>query len=279
MISVILALCAAIASFSSYTSFQPTDIQGNNFTFMFSLLPVIALGGLGGLFSLIGALLILVGGKEYGEQHRKFVMYALMVFIIVVVIEIIFTVTTVMTVYTWALSGISTSTTTLSVNAFQTFMTLSIVNSLITGILTGLMWIFALYHLENKKGRAVLIAAFIMMILTAGIITINTTRMVNDWINQGTLNNLFNQSTTSSSVYSQLISSSPWAGSTGIILLVSELIQSILLFVALYIPYQRIKTGDLQPILPPGQGQKRCPTCGRQIPNDAINCPYCGTQL
>ena len=48
-----------------------------------------ALGGIGGLCSLIGIILLIVGRKEFGERHRKFVIYALILFILSIVIPTI----------------------------------------------------------------------------------------------------------------------------------------------------------------------------------------------
>jgi hypothetical protein len=251
MIAVILMLCTAVASFSFYSSFQPADIEGQNYTFLFSLLPVAALGGLGALLAFIGALFILLGRKEFGEQHRKFVIYSLILLIIIMATEIIFTALIGLTGTTW-LSGVSTGTAILNVSTFQSFMTISLGNSFIIAILFGLVWVLALYQLENKKGRIVLLAAFIFMILTAAVTVINTTRMIDDWRKQGTLDSLFNQTTTSSSTtYSQLLSSSPWTGSSGVVVLVCQLLGNFLLFIALYIPFRRINTGDfITPVLP-----------------------------
>jgi hypothetical protein len=279
MIAVILMLCTAVASFIFYSSFQPADVEGQNYTVLFSLFPLAALGGLGALLTFIGALFILLGRKEFGEKHRKFITYALILFLIIVVITIIFTALIALSVTTLVFSGISGGDTTLNVSTFQSYITLSLINSFIIAVLTGLVWVLGLYHLENKKGRMVLLAAFVFMIITAAVTVIGTTRMIDDWMSQGTLDPLFNQSASSSS-YSQLLSSTPWTGSTGIVLLLSQLLQSLLLFSALYIPFRRINTGEITPNLPSATAmQKRCPTCGRVIPHDANNCPYCGTQL
>jgi hypothetical protein len=272
-------LCTAVASFIFYSSFQPADVEGQNYTVLFSLFPLAALGGLGALLTFIGALFILLGRKEFGEKHRKFITYALILFLIIVVITIIFTALIALSVTTLVFSGISGGDTTLNVSTFQSYITLSLINSFIIAVLTGLVWVLGLYHLENKKGRMVLLAAFVFMIITAAVTVIGTTRMIDDWMSQGTLDPLFNQSASSSS-YSQLLSSTPWTGSTGIVLLLSQLLQSLLLFSALYIPFRRINTGEITPNLPSATAmQKRCPTCGRVIPHDANNCPYCGTQL
>ena len=66
---------------------------------------------------------------------------------------------------------------------------------------------------------------------------------------------------------------------------VLSVISNILWTIAVYIPYKRIKDGDLVP-----QSKKVydeassvldrvCPNCNRVIPNDANNCPYCGKRF
>jgi hypothetical protein len=280
MVAVILMICTAVASFSFYSSFQPTDGNEQSYTFLLSLLPIAALGGLGALLAFIGALFIVLGRKEFGEQHRKFIMYALILFFIILVIAVVFTAVLALTVTSKMLSGMSTGTAPLDAATFQSYMTLSLTNSFIIAVLSGLIWVLALYHLENRKGRILLLAAFTVMILSAAVTFVGTIRMIDAWRTQGTLDAMLNQTTSlSSTMYSQLLSSTPWTGTTGILLLVCQLLQSILLFVALYIPYKRITTGELSPMQPSAEIQRRCPTCGRVVPNDAMNCPACGTQL
>jgi hypothetical protein len=86
------------------------------------------------------------------------------------------------------------------------------------------------------------------MILIPIVTFIGSFTVVNDWITYGTLDNLSNAST-SSFMRSDLFSISQWTGPTGIILLLSQFLNCILLFVALYIPYNRIITRELKPDL------------------------------
>jgi hypothetical protein len=129
--------------------------------------------------------------------------------------------------------------------------------------------------LENKKGRTILLAAFVFMILIATVTIMSTLLNIIAWNNQGSLHNLTGQSFSSSQSQSVI----PWIGPAGFILLLCYLGEYVLLFIALYIPYQRISRGALQPVHPEGKAQIMCPTCGRTIPYDSINCPYCGTHL
>jgi hypothetical protein len=152
-------------------------------------------------------------------------------------------------------------------------------------IMSGLIWVFGLYHLENKKGRMVLFSAYIWMIAIAIITSISSYYLFTDWVASGYFENLSGGSGGSSS-YSQLVSSSQWIGTTGIISLIGMLIQNMLFFFALYIPYRRISSGDLVPVestlfssitdSSSTHQQRRCPNCGRGIPFDALVCPYCG---
>jgi len=280
MIGVVLMVCTSLASFSFYASFQPSSIQGSNYSYLFSLIPLAVLGGIASLLSILGGLFILLGRKEFGDRHRKFVTYALIVFLVVIVLTIVFSVWIALTISTFVFQGLTSGSGPQNVNVFHSFISLSLVNALIISIVSGLMWVFGLYQLESKKGRTILFAAYAAMIVTAGITIINSTRIIDAWINQGTLNNVFNQSgSTPSQLYPQLLSSSYWNGPTGLVLLTFQIIQAVLLFAALYIPFQRINKGELQMAPPVGKTEMICPTCGRTIPADAVNCPYCGTQL
>ncbi len=61
------------------------------------------------------------------------------------------------------------------------------------------------------------------------------------------------------------------------------IIPSLLFLYAFYIPYNRIKNGELIPrALPSGQSpipSRICPNCGRPIPLDSNVCPYCGNNF
>jgi hypothetical protein len=247
MILIILSLITVLLTFGFYSSFRPADTQKS---FLPGMVPISMLGLAGGLLTLIGGVLILVGRKEFGEHHSRFIIYALIVFFVSEFISIFISVIYIEYPLVWFL-----------------------VSSFITTILFGLIWMLVLYHLENKKGRTVLLAAFIFIILTATVMVVSTFLNLNAWNSQGSFN--LSQSFLSSQSRYVL----PWVGLSGSLLLFCYIGEYTLLFVSLFIPYQRISSGSLQSVQSAVQAQIMCPTCGRTIPYDSISCPYCGTHL
>ena len=60
------------------------------------------------------------------------------------------------------------------------------------------------------------------------------------------------------------------------------MISNLLLVIALYIPYKRITSGELVPVIPTtksSEPDRRCPNCGQGIPFDAKICPYCSKRF
>ena len=48
------------------------------------------IGSIGGLFFFIGVILMIIGRKEFGERHSRFVLFALILFIISILVTSIF---------------------------------------------------------------------------------------------------------------------------------------------------------------------------------------------
>ena len=141
-----------------------------------------------------------------------------------------------------------------------------------SAILGSLMYYFALIELEDEKGKNILYAG----IFTSICISIITSAYISGLIVEifGTIPYIYGNPYFSS-----------YQNFAGIGIL--SLIPGILFIFALYIPYDRIKKGELIPqvlsiYIPtyssniPG---RFCPNCGRQIPNDSFLCPYCGKNL
>ena len=286
MISEIIAVIAAIFVYSFWLSFNPENITSENFTsFFMAIIPGAVIGGIGGLLGLIGAILMLAGRKEFGEKHRKFIYYAILVFVISIVVSVI-------------LVGISMFATFASVGQTSfpsespsdivdffrnsNFMTITAIAAPIAAALGGLIWIFGLYQLENKNGKIVLYAAYIIMIVTAIAVAISSKLIFENMINSAAFEELINTSSYSSSAYIQLYSSFPWIGTTAIVSLIGNTISNVLLIIALYIPYKRIISGELIPIstsTKPAESDRICPNCGKAIPFDANICPYCSKKF
>ena len=66
-------------------------------------------------------------------------------------------------------------------------------------------------------------------------------------------------------------------GNLSIVAYILSFIANLLLIFAVYIAYNRIKSGELKQVLP--DYLKRCPYCGRTGPADSIVCAYCGNRF
>ncbi len=228
------------------------------------ILPALIVAVVGGLLILIGALLMIIGRKDYGEQHSKFVVYAIVIFCINIVAAIILKVIQSALIYLQVSSPMSGP----SSYDFSGMIIMALIQMIISTIMGGLCYVFLLYHLENEKGRYVLFAAFITSIVLAiGIAIYNygvLTEMINGMLNSGDY---------SSSVASQALAQISNISKAGILNIVS----GILFIIATYIPYRRITSGELVPVLP--SHLKRCHNCGRVVRKDYKICPYCGKEI
>ena len=284
MVYIIIAIVTNIVTYGLYFSFDFETISAENISSFLMMIPLAFLGLAGGIIGLIGAILMLMGRNEFGEKHRKFMFYAIIVFVVMIVGTIIFTIFVAFMVY----SSITTMASTTDVTeVFSSgFMATTFIYTAIMAIIGALIWVFALYQLENKKGRMVLFAAYAMMVATAIIVSVSSIIYFNEFISSGAFEDLISSdSFSSSSAYSQLLTSSQWIGTTAIFNIIGNIVGSTLLLVALYIPYERITSGELVSIQPvtvttaQSSHRRECPNCGRTIPFDANTCPYCGKQF
>jgi hypothetical protein len=159
--------------------------------------------------------------------------------------------------------------------------TSTITSSIITAIgsaIGGLVWVFGLYNLENETGKKILIAAYISMIVTAIAVAISTIMFYEEFINSAVFQELIDSDSYSSSTSStQVFSSLQYLGNTLIIGAIGGVVSNILIFIALYIPYNRIKSGELVPSL--STHLKRCSNCGREAQPGYTICAYCGNKF
>jgi len=289
MITQMLAIVVALILYLSWYSFTPSDISSGYSRSPILLIPIAVIGIIAAIIGLIGAVLFLMGSKEFGELHKRFVFYAVFLFIIYVITMMVITIFTSILTFSYVSQYLTNPNTTFTTEVMSQILSVMLITSPIVAIISGLIWVFGLYQLENRTGRVVLFSVYLWMIAIAIFSSISSYLLFNDWINSGYFQNLLNNSSANTSSYSQLFSSSQWIGTTGVISLAGSLIQSILFFVALYIPYQRITSGELialevNPLSSftnssSDHQQRRCPNCGRIIPFDAHVCPYCGRKF
>jgi len=218
-------------------------------------------GSIGGFFTFIGLILMLVGRKEYGKKHSQFMIYALILFIITFIITVIFVAMIVVSVI---------SSRDLS----------SLKNILyiipIASILSGIMYLLILYELEDKKGKTILYIAILTSIITSIIII-----MILNPVFDKTIGSISIDTTTSTSEVQERTTELTKELTNKLYeLSLIGIINNLLFLIAFYIPYKRINSGELASTKSSNLiNPKRCMNCGRVNPSDSIMCAYCGKQL
>ncbi len=104
-------------------------------------------GLIGGFATFIGAILFLIGSNEFGKTHQKFVLYAVIIYIV--------------GSFFGMMIGFGVSSITNLDHVYS--------SNFVRAIVTGLTYIFALYHLQNKMGRNILYSAFVISIIISSI--------------------------------------------------------------------------------------------------------------
>lgn len=208
------------------------------------------IGGIGGILSLVGAILFFIGRKEFSERHQQFVIYAAVSIVIGIVLTTIFSI--------------------IGSIMFEALIYTTPILTVISAFTGGLGYVFALYELENDTGKKVLYLAFFISIAIAVLIGFlnagEMTRLIEAYSSENVLSSFSYLSNVS--MYSSL-----------------GVIGSFFWLIAVYIPYKRIKTGELVPkkinVFERSESisQRRCLNCGRVIPEDAKICPYCGKRF
>ncbi|MBN2599633.1 MAG: hypothetical protein JXA75_03745 [Candidatus Thermoplasmatota archaeon] len=249
MIAVGITLLATPVTYALYSTINLEELQGQLFSALVILMPIAILGVLAGIFYLLGAILIFCGRKEFGEKHRKYIFYCCILFCIMLGVIVLFSFSMVVSSLSLVFNAQSQNTPE-HVDFFKTQVMYSLIQAFIVAVFSGLLWVLALYNLENKKGQYILLPAFVFMILTPAVNSIGSLMALDDWVQQGTLNDMYNGTIPSSS-YLQLFSLSQWTGVPGLIMLLCSFMSSLLIFVALFIAYKRIKNGELTPPPPP----------------------------
>lgn len=235
---------------------------------------LIDIGSISLILLIIGIVLMFVGRKEYGEKHQRNVVLAGIIFLISFIATIVFVIFAIFSVY--------------SSESFDGLKTLFYVIP-IAAFFDGLVYILLVYSLENSVGKKILFSAFIVSVTLALIVFVFFIPTVESFIddmqedieNQDTLDGYTYYGEDYSSNFeeeqieyedkiSNMQSEASKYGALGIF-------GQILFLIALYIPYKRIKNGEIQQKLP--GHLKRCMNCGRVNPGDAIICAFCGNHF
>ena len=247
--SIIMMICSAITSIS--------NLFIKDSGTLISILIIGFVSFIGLIIVLIGAIIFLIGRKEFGEKHQKNVMNAVILFIISFVLIIIFSIGI-------ALMAFSAITTGETFGTYTTFYSILLI--MISAILGALIYYFALIDLENETGKNFLYAGIISSIAISIITSFYLVNMLGD---------IFGTISKGSGGYSSLAFNQNF-GAIGLF----GIIPTLLYIYSFYIPYKRIKDGELLPIVQSNvkgpYSVSICPNCGKHIPFDAKICPYCG---
>ena len=221
-----------------------------------------SIGGIGALLSFIGIIFLIIGRKEFGERHSKFVIYALILFILSIVIPMI------------VVAGIVFTYVTSSMSNGGDLSTMQDIFYIIplSSIIGGLAYIFLLYELENKIGRYVLFIAIGVSIIISVVLSVNMGTVWNDTLGSIDFENISPtdpEYTQTMNEFTQGISASG----------LYAIPNSILLLIALIIPYRRISSGELVPIGATSSKSTKCPNCGWELPSDSTECPHCNLKI
>ncbi len=273
------------------------------------------LGFLAGILVLVGVILMLVGRKEFGEDHHKFVKYAFVAFVLGIIIIIIGGILMVAGAISAALEAGVDSEEEIDYSLVAEGMTTGLIVIQVGGIIILIGEVLLVYKLENDTGRNILHLALVIGIIVSIVSTYLITQALNDFMDE--LDKTPEED--HEGVYEDFQQNTNVIGGLG-------LISSVLLLIGYIIPYQRIKKGELKPVTfpagpygqppypppypgtyppqypnqpyppypqppypptgpPPGEGGVAPSTEGTVQPKGVppkqgiSTCPYCGTQI
>jgi uncharacterized membrane protein len=253
--SIITMICSIITSISNFFT-KDTAIS-----MIISIFGIVSFIGV--ILSLIGVILFFMGRKEFGEKHQKNIKNAVIIFVIAFIVIVSVIAIFIASVIFSTITTISSTDSNTSLAAPTSLLV--IVVSIVGAVLGGLIYYFALIELEDKTGKK---------ILYAGIVTSIAISIVTSFYLAGMFSGLFSSISTGSRNFSAL----PFTQSIGKIGILG-IIPNLLYLYSFYIPYKRIKDGEIVPVVSSvDQGplsSRICPNCGRSIPFDANSCPYC----
>ena len=214
-----------------------------------------------GLLFLFGIILIVAGRKEFGKKHSIFVLIAAVLFVINLIISIFL----IGSIYI-AADNIN------SIQDFNVIRNLIILIPLVA-ILDAVNSSLFVFKLEDRRGKFILLLAFVVTIIISIYIAIELEKLIEDFIYEfgNEINNMtifsFNNTDQILNNFMERLSA----------LIAITIIKDALFLIAFAIPYYRIKSGKLTPELP--DHLKKCIKCSRVCPSDSIVCPYCGHEF
>lgn len=203
-----------------------------------ALIPGI-LGFFGFILLLIGWILMLVGRKDFGEKHAQFVIYSLVAIIIGVIIAIVGGIISAIGAIAGGFGNVDPETS-IDYAAMARGIRSGLIFSSIGGIIITIGAVLLVYCLENELGKKVLFIALIVTIIVSIVTVIYLYSALEELADRLEKTPEDEQEDEFVEGFSEM----NWINSLGII-------GSLLLIIGFFIPYNRIKKGELKPIAPP----------------------------
>jgi MFS family permease len=200
-----------------------------------------AIVGLLGFFAaillLVGIILMLVGRKEFGEEHHKFVKYAFVAFVLGIIIIIIGTILMVAGAISAAMEAGVDGEEDIDYSLIAEGMTTGLIVIQVGGIVILIGEVLLVYKLENDLGRNILHLALVIGIIVSIVSTYLISQAMSELMDE--LDKTPEEE--HEEVFDDFSQRTNVIGGLG-------LISSVLLLIGYIIPYQRIKKGELKPV-------------------------------
>jgi len=154
--------------------------------------PLITL--IGGILSLIGAILVILGRKAFGPEHSRNAIWSIIIYIVGFVIIIIGVIAFAFAIISATIASRSGNMTDLTVIAQA--LTSSFDGLLIAGIVGGavssIAYVLFTYQLQNRNGRIILWAAYASSIAIGIINAIIVSALLSDAVQRSIAGGIFN---------------------------------------------------------------------------------------
>lgn len=167
----------------SVLSFFANNLEGA----ISSILEIISgnLTFIGFILLLVGLIFMFLGRKEFSKKHKNFVILSIILFIVSIIVTFILLVYFFFSLYSLASSTMFNDN--VDVDVIVNIMYNFIFISLIIGIMEAFYQLFIVHALEEKKGKTILYAAFVVTIITIisiGLIAVPLVNEISEEINE-----------------------------------------------------------------------------------------------
>ena len=184
---------------------------------------VSSIGVIGALMVFIGIILMILGRKEFGEKHSKYVLISLLLFILAIAISIV--VVTIAVLIALSTEDIG------SISSIFYIVPIASISS-------ALAYVFLLHELEDQTGKMILYIATIVSIVVAFYISMNIIPIFEETIGTFEPSMSIQEMTELQNAFTERISTISAPG----------FLTNILMFIAIYLAYKRVESGEIRSV-------------------------------